>query len=74
MLLLPMSDAQLQPKSEQELRDWAENLAAAVRQVLAKHPEADPENVRHALILLQEPPIERLRRSLTRGRFSAQRK
>jgi len=30
-------------------------------------PELDRENVRHTLILLQEGPIERLRRSLTRG-------
>lgn len=30
-------------------------------------PELDRENVRHTLILLQEEPIERLRRSLIRG-------
>jgi len=30
-------------------------------------PELDRENVRHTLILLQEGPIERLRRSLIRG-------
>lgn len=28
----------------------------------------DPDNVRHTLILLQETPVERLRRALRRGR------
>jgi hypothetical protein len=39
--------------------------------VLAVRPEADPDNVRHTLILLKQPPLERLRRSLTRGRALA---
>jgi hypothetical protein len=46
----------------------------SVRAVLAVRPEADPDNVRHTLILLEHPPLERLRRSLTRGRALAQRK
>ena len=58
---------------ERQLTDWAQRLAESVRQVLAEYPEADPDNVRHALILLQQPPLERLRRSLLRGRFSVQR-
>jgi transcriptional regulator with XRE-family HTH domain len=36
--------------------------------VLALHPRATFENVWHTLVLLDEPPIERLRRSLLRGR------
>jgi transcriptional regulator with XRE-family HTH domain len=36
--------------------------------VLAIHPRATFENVWHTLVLLDEPPIERLRRSLLRGR------
>jgi hypothetical protein len=42
-----------------------------VRRVLAAHPDADPDNVRHTLILLEQPPLERLRRSLIRGRAAA---
>jgi hypothetical protein len=47
---------------------WAKALEAGVRQVIAKSPQADPENVRHTLILLEQPPLERLPRSLIRGR------
>jgi hypothetical protein len=39
-----------------------------VHEVLARHPHADADNVRHTLILLEEPPLERLRRSLILGR------
>lgn len=53
---------------------WARRLMESVRAVLATRPEADPDNVRHTLILLEQPPLERLRRSLTRGRALAQRK
>lgn len=53
---------------------WAGRLMEAVRAVMAERPGADPDNVRHTLILLQQPPLERLRRSLTRGRALAQRK
>jgi hypothetical protein len=52
----------------------ARQLMASVRAVLAARPEADPDNVRHTLILLAHPPLERLRKSLTRGRALAQRK
>jgi hypothetical protein len=50
---------------------WARRLAARVQQVLSIHPEADPDNVRHTLILLEQPPLERLQRSLIRGRTTA---
>lgn len=36
--------------------------------ILAQHPEADRQNVFHTLVLLDEPPIQRLQRSLQRGR------
>jgi hypothetical protein len=52
----------------------ARRLMESVRAVLAARPEADPDNVRHTLILLELPPLERLRRSLTRGRALTQRK
>jgi hypothetical protein len=59
---------------ERKARQWAERLMESVRAVLAVRPEADPDNVRHTLILLEQPPLERLRRSLTRGRALAERK
>lgn len=36
--------------------------------VLKRHPEANADHVRHTLILLDEPPLDRLRRALRRGR------
>ena len=59
---------------ERKAAQWAERLMQSVRAVLAGHPRADPDNVRHTLILLEQPPLERLRRSLTRGRALPQRK
>ena len=40
------------------------------RAVCDAEPEASFENVWHALILLEEPPLDRLNRSLIRGRTS----
>ena len=59
---------------EREASRWAAGLMRSVRAVLAVRPEADPDNVRHTLILLEQPPRERLRRSLPRDRGLAQRK
>ena len=50
---------------------WARRLRARVNRVLAAHPWADRDNVRHTLILLDRPPIERLQGSLIRGRAVA---
>jgi hypothetical protein len=50
---------------------WARRLSARVDKILESHPEADPDNVRHTLILLEQPPFERLQRSLIRGRATA---
>jgi transcriptional regulator with XRE-family HTH domain len=36
--------------------------------IMRRQPFLDRENVRHTLLLLQEAPIQRLRRSLIRGR------
>ena len=60
--------------AESKARRWAERLMESVQEVLARHPEADLDNVRHTLILLELPPLERLRRSLIRGRSLAKRK
>jgi hypothetical protein len=59
---------------ERKARQWALRLMKTVQAVLAVRPQADPDNVRHTLILLDQPPLERLRKSLTRGRALAQRK
>ena len=59
---------------ERKASRWAARLMKSVRAVMAERPEADPDNVRHTLILLDQSPLERLRRSLTRGRAGAQRK
>jgi len=54
---------------------WGKKLAADVAAVMARYPEADPEDVRLTLISLQSPPLARLNRSLRRGRgFAAFRK
>ncbi len=50
---------------------WARRLTARVEKVLAANPDADRDNVRHTLILLEQPPLERLQRSLIRGRAAA---
>ncbi|HXI70179.1 MAG TPA: hypothetical protein VNN22_07460 [Verrucomicrobiae bacterium] len=47
---------------------WAKKLAEDVGVVMARHPDADPEDVRLTLISLQSPPLARLNRSLRRGR------
>jgi hypothetical protein len=60
--------------NEVEALVWGEKLARDVQAVLEKHPEADPDNVRHTLILLQMEPEERLARSLLRGGARAKRK
>lgn len=50
---------------------WACRLSMRVEKILAAHPRADRDNVRHTLILLEQPPLERLRRSLIRGRATS---
>jgi hypothetical protein len=52
-------------------RRWAERLSKRVEEIVASHPDADRDNIRHTLILLEEPPLERLQRSLIRGRATA---
>ena len=54
-------------QDEKRNLEWAADLAIRVKAVLERYPEADPDNVRHTLILLEMPPAERLARSLLRG-------
>jgi hypothetical protein len=61
--------------SSSPIRRWARRLAEQQEAVMARHPGADPEDVRLTLISLQSPPLVRLNRSLRRGRgFAAFRK
>jgi len=46
----------------------AQALLRIAKKVIHKNPGASFENVWHTLMLLEETPIERLRRSLLRGR------
>ena len=43
-------------------------LAAESNRIAKRHRSVDRDNVRHTLLLLDEKPIERLRRALRRGR------
>ncbi len=42
-------------------------LLNQVDDIARKYKKVDRDNIRHTLLLLSEPPIERLRRALTRG-------
>jgi hypothetical protein len=44
------------------------DILALVSRIMQRHTDADPDNLRHTLLLLQKQPIERLRRALLRGR------
>jgi len=43
-------------------------LLNKVDELAGKYKQVDRDNIRHTLLLLSEPPIDRLRRALTRGR------
>lgn len=43
-------------------------LITESNRIARRHRSVDRDNVRHTLLLLQEKPIERLRRALRRGR------
>lgn len=51
-----------------DLEQWARQLAMDVESVVAVHPDANADDVRRTLIYLQMPPVDRLNRSLLRGR------
>jgi hypothetical protein len=60
-----------QTNKADKARRWAQRLSERVDEILELHPEADRDNVRHTLILLELPPLERLQRSLIRGRATS---
>jgi transcriptional regulator with XRE-family HTH domain len=55
-------------REEGTLLDQGRALRRRVTAIRKRHPEIDPDTVRHTLILLDEKPVERLRRALRRGR------
>lgn len=57
-------------QGEARLVRRATRLLAKVDRICTLYPDADRDTVRHTLLLLQEPPIERLRRALRRGRLA----
>jgi hypothetical protein len=56
--------------SAASVQRWTRRLMARVQSVLVANPQADCDNVRHTLILLEQPPLERLQKSLIRGRHT----
>jgi hypothetical protein len=56
------------PASATAANRWGRRLAAEVAAVVSHYPDADPEDVRLTLIALRRAPMERLNRSLRRGR------
>jgi len=69
------NEAEALANAPDDAQEWGRKLAEDVAKVLEKYPEADPHDVRLTLIALQLPPLERLNRSLRRGRgFAAFRK
>ncbi len=55
-------------EEESEAIRKARLLARNVAKVAAKYPGIDLDNVRHTFLLLEEYPVIRLRRALTRAR------
>lgn len=60
-------------QAEPTVVEKARRLYREIERIKHKHEEVDPDNVRHTLLLLDERPVDRLRRALTRGqRFDFQ--
>ena len=58
---------------EQSPVEKAQKLYSEIGRVKKAHKDVDPDNVRHTLQLLDEKPVDRLRRALTRAqRFNFQ--
>ena len=48
--------------------DEAMDILKEVEKICQDDPVLDPNEVRHTLLLLKKPPVERLRRALQRGK------
>lgn len=49
-------------------RHRMKRILSELNGIVKRHPRVDCDNVRHTLLLLDDKPIERLRRALQRGR------
>lgn len=63
--------AALLDDSPPSIAERADALLSEARAIHARHRSASFDNIWHTLWLLEVPPVERLRRSLTRGRPTA---
>lgn len=54
--------------TEESEEDAIHRIGRLTEAIAARHPSLDRDNVRHTLLLLEEEPLERLHRGLTRGR------
>jgi len=63
---LDISPSEFLTEDNQEM-EMMKRLRNKVDDIARKHKKVDRDNIRHTLLLLREPPIERLRRALTRG-------
>lgn len=55
----------LEEESRAEQR--ALEVVANLQSIMREHPTLNPDNVRHTLLLLNEKPVDRLRRALLRA-------
>ncbi|MFO7915427.1 MAG: hypothetical protein R6U43_07025 [Candidatus Krumholzibacteriales bacterium] len=59
------------PTRSERIRD----ILSETERIHRKYRDTDPDNVRHTLLLLEDEPVERLRRAIRRGRsFNFRRK
>ncbi|MBI5055016.1 MAG: helix-turn-helix domain-containing protein [Nitrospirae bacterium] len=63
---LNMSPSEFLTEDNQEMEKM-KLLLNKVDEIARKYKNIDRDNIRHTLLLMREPPIERLRRALTRG-------
>ena len=54
-------------EDEESMRAELRRLATQAEEVATAHRGMNPEDIRHTLILLKHPPVERLRRALRRA-------
>ena len=53
---------------EESEEDAIRRIGRLTEAIAARHPNLDQDNIRHTLLLLEEEPLDRLHRGLTRGR------
>lgn len=69
--VLGVSESELLESEDSQVIRRARQLQNQSERLMRRYPRADRENILHTLLLLDEPPIQRLNRSLLRGRRSS---